>query len=253
MEYLSRRGGTPPKWNIYPEGGGTPPQWNIYPEGGGTPPQWNIYPEGGGGQHHLSGIFFPASHFPQCSIFHPFFFSRGGCSPVLHGLPFFPTFNFHDGFCSGGWLCWGGGSGRLFLVPFWDEGRTGGIGYHTFIRLLLRCVLFYVLDTRCQIRLQTSNFVHIAGGHPPSLPYGAPPRGHPPSVPYGAPPRGPPPSLPYGAPPWRSGRAAGASSEGAARPIHPCGTDQEGAWAAAEPTRSYVLRCGIQCVVCTEP
>ena len=47
----------------------------------------------------------------------------------------------------------GGGSGRLFLVPFCDEGRKGGVGYHTFIRLLLRFVLFYVLDTRCQIRL----------------------------------------------------------------------------------------------------
>ena len=35
--------------------------------------------------------------------------------------------------------------------------------------------------------------------------------------------------------------------------IHRCGTDQEGAWAAAEPTRSYVLCCGFQCVVCTEP
>ena len=36
--------------------------------------------------------------------------------------------------------------------------------YHTFIRLLLRCVLFYVLDTRCQIRLQTSDFIPIAVG-----------------------------------------------------------------------------------------
>ena len=53
--------------------------------------------------------------------------------------------------------------------------------------------------------------------------------------------------------PRRMGRAAGASSEGAARPIHRCGREQEGAWAAAEPTRSYVLRCGFQCVVCTEP
>ena len=53
--------------------------------------------------------------------------------------------------------------------------------------------------------------------------------------------------------PRRIGRAAGASSEGAARPIHRCGREQEGAWAAAEPTRSYILRCGFQCVVCTEP
>ena len=56
---------------------------------------------------------------------------------------------------------------------------------------------------------------------------------------------------------WRAprgiGRAAGASSEGATRPIHRCGREPEGAWAAAEPTRSYVLRCGFQCVVCTEP
>ena len=53
--------------------------------------------------------------------------------------------------------------------------------------------------------------------------------------------------------PRRNGRAARASTEGAAWPIHRCGKDQEGAWAAAEPTRSYVLRCGFQCVVCTEP
>ena len=53
--------------------------------------------------------------------------------------------------------------------------------------------------------------------------------------------------------PWRNGRAARASTEGAAWPVHRCGTDQEGAWAAVGPTRSYVLRCGFQCVVCTEP
>ena len=142
-------------------GGGYTTSVEYLSRGGGTPPQWNINPQGGG-VHHLSGIFFPASHFPQCPIFHPFFFFWGGCSPVLHGLPFFPTFNFHDGFFRGGWLCWGRGSATLFLVPFRQEGRKGGGGYHTFIRLLLRCFLFYVLDTRCQIRLQTSDFIHIA-------------------------------------------------------------------------------------------
>ena len=50
-------------------------------------------------------------------------------------------------------MCVGGGG---------QEERKGGGGYHTFIRLFLRCVLFYVLDTRCQIRLQTSDFIHIA-------------------------------------------------------------------------------------------
>ena len=64
---------------------------------------------------------------------------------------------------------------------------------------------------------------------------------------------GSPTSLALWRAPRRIGRAPGASPEGAARPIHRCGREQEGAWAAAEPTRSYVLRCGFQCVVCTEP
>ena len=52
--------------------------------------------------------------------------------------------------------------------------------------------------------------------------------------------------------PLRNVRPAKASTEGAPWPVHRCGTDQEGAWAAAEPTRWYVLRFGFQCVVCTE-
>ena len=80
-----------------------------------------------GGVHHLSGIFFPASHFPQCSIFSPFFFfGGGGCSPLLHGLPFFPTLNFHDGFFSGGWLCLGGGVADCSLsLSERKEGKEG--------------------------------------------------------------------------------------------------------------------------------
>ena len=53
--------------------------------------------------------------------------------------------------------------------------------------------------------------------------------------------------------PLRNVRAARASTEGATWPVHRCGTDQEVAWAAAEPTRLYFLRCGFQRVVCTEP
>ena len=163
MEYLSRgRVYTTSVEYLSTRGRGTPLQWNIYLEGE-VHHLNGILIHSGGGVHHLSGIFFPASHFPQCPIFHPFFSFGGGCSPVLHGLPFFPTFNFHDGFFCGGWLCWRKGSARFFLVPFRQEGRKGGGGYHTFIRLLLRCVLFYVLDTRCQIRLQTSDFIPIAG------------------------------------------------------------------------------------------
>ena len=78
------------------------------------------------------------------------------------------------------------------------------------------------------------------------------PRGPPPPPPHGVAPRAPLPSLPYGAPPSATGEPP-ESTEGAARPIHRCGTDQEGAWAAAEPTRPYILRCGFECVVCTEP
>ena len=116
VEYLSRGGVyTTSVEYLSTWGGGCTTSVEYLSRGGGTPPQWNINPQGGG-VHHLSGIFFPASHFPQCPIFPPFFFFWGGCSPLLHGLPFFPTFNFHDGFFSGGWLCWGRGSARLFLV-----------------------------------------------------------------------------------------------------------------------------------------
>ena len=81
---------------------------------------------GGGGVHHLSGIFFPASHFPQCPIFHPFFSFGGGCSPVLHGLPFFLTFNFHDGFFVVGGCVGGGGVPDFFLsLSDRKEGREG--------------------------------------------------------------------------------------------------------------------------------
>ena len=48
-------------------------------------------------------------------------------------------------------------------------------GCHTFIRLLLRCVLFYVLDTRCQIRLQTSHFIPIADDNWVKMNYGVDP------------------------------------------------------------------------------
>ena len=74
--------------------------------GGGTPLQWNIYPEGevhhlngilihrGAGVHHLSGIFFPASHFSQCPVFHPFFFFWGGVFPCVAWTPILPNFQF---------------------------------------------------------------------------------------------------------------------------------------------------------------
>ena len=168
--------GAPPQWNIYPEGGCTPPQWNIYPHGGGyttsveylsrgggTPPQWNINTQGGGGVHHLNGIFFPASHFPQCPIFPPFFFSFwGGCSHVLHGLPFFPTFNFHDGFFL--WVAvLGKGECQTFSCLFLTGRKEGRGQVPHFYETFGECVLFYVLDTRCQIRLQTSDFIHIVG------------------------------------------------------------------------------------------
>ena len=48
---------------------------------------------------------------------------------MLHGLPFFPTFNFHDGFFSGGWLCCGGGGGGVadfsLSLSEMKEGREG--------------------------------------------------------------------------------------------------------------------------------
>ena len=100
VEYLSRGGGTPPQWNINPQGGG------------GTPPQWNIFP---------SLPFSPMPHFSTL-----FFSFGGGCSPVLHELPFFPTFNFHDGFFL--WVAvLGKGECQTFSCSFCDrkEGREG--------------------------------------------------------------------------------------------------------------------------------
>ena len=138
--FIQRGGDTPPRWNIYAEGGCTATQWNIYPHGGGvhhlggifiqrgggTPPQWNIYPEGGGWYTTSVEYFSWPPIFPNASFFHPFFFFGGGCSPVLHGLPFFPTFNFHDGFFSGGWLCCGGGVAHFYLsLSEMKEGREG--------------------------------------------------------------------------------------------------------------------------------
>ena len=124
--------------------------------GGCTPPQWNIYPEGG--VHHLSGIFSPASHFLQCPIFPPRFFFRGGVFPCVAWSPILPNLLFSRWFFFWWVAVWGAGG---------QEERKGGGGYHTFIRLFLRCVLFYVFDTRCQIRLQTSDFIHIAASRCP--------------------------------------------------------------------------------------
>ena len=73
---------------------------------------------GGGGYTTSVEYFLQPPIFPNAPFFHPFFFFWGGCSPVLHGLPFFPTFNFHDCFLSGWWLCWGRRSARFFSVPF---------------------------------------------------------------------------------------------------------------------------------------
>ena len=100
--------------------------------GGGTPLQWNIYLEGE--VHHLNGILIhrgggggyttSVEYFPQPPIFPnaPFstlFFLLGGGVPLCcmdsHSSQlsiFMMVF-----FC-GGWLCWGRGSARLFLVPF---------------------------------------------------------------------------------------------------------------------------------------
>ena len=73
---------------------------------GGAQQLTGIFIHMGGGVHHLGGIFIQRGGgyttsmeyfsrppiFPNAPFFHPFFFFGGGCSPVLHGLPFFPTF-----------------------------------------------------------------------------------------------------------------------------------------------------------------
>ena len=151
-------GGTPPPWNIYSEGGGTPPKWNIYPEGGGYTTSVEYLCRRGvhsnsveclstwGGVHHLGGIFnqrggyttsveylsrggggtqpqwntFPGLPFSPMLHFSTLFFSLGGgavplCCMVSHSseLSIFMMVFFPLGGCVGG-----GGSGRLFLVPF---------------------------------------------------------------------------------------------------------------------------------------
>ena len=60
--------------------------------------------------------------------------------------------------------------------------------------------------------------------------------------------RCPPPPLPHhGAPPFGTSEPPEIQPKALLGPF----TDV-GAWAAAEPTRSYVLHCGFQCVVWTE-
>ena len=79
----------------------------------------------GGGVHHLSGIFFPASHFPQCPIFHPFFWGGGVplCCMDSHSsqLSIFMMVFFVVGGCVGG-----GGVPDFFLsLSDRKEGREG--------------------------------------------------------------------------------------------------------------------------------
>ena len=83
--------------------------------GGGTPPQWNINPQGGG-VHHLSGIFFPASHFPQCPIFHLCCMDSHSSQLSISMMVFFVV---------GG--CVGGGGVPDFFLSLSDrkEGREG--------------------------------------------------------------------------------------------------------------------------------
>ena len=71
-------------------------------------------------------------------------------------------------------MCLGGGLHcynhfpELKFLCVWGGG--GGLHFCTFIRLFLGCALMWVRNTTCQIRLQTSYFIPIAGLvtlHPP--------------------------------------------------------------------------------------
>ena len=178
MEYLSR-GGSYTTSMEYLSKGGLYTTSMEYISRGGVHHLNGIFIQRGG-VYHLNGIFIQRGGVYTTSVE---YLSRGGRTPpqwnIFHGLPFssmphFSTLFFLSGgrvppccmvshpfqfsiftmvFLLVGGFVWGGG----------QEGRKGGGGYHTFIRLFLRCVLFYVLDTRCQIRLQTSDFIHIAG------------------------------------------------------------------------------------------
>ena len=139
MEYLSRGGVcTTSVEYLSTWGGGTPLQWNIYPEGE-VHHLNGILIHRGGGYTTLVEYFSQPPIFPNAPFSTLFFFFWGGCSPVLHGLPFFPTFNFHDGF----FLCWvavlGEGECQTFSCPFLT-GRKEGRGrvphfYQTFAEM----------------------------------------------------------------------------------------------------------------------
>ena len=156
MEYLSRGGLYTTSMEYFSRGGVYTTSMEYLPTGGCTPPRWNIYPEAG--VHHLSGIFSPASHFPQCPIFPPCFFFGGGCSPVLHGLPFSRTFHFHDGFSSGGWLCVCGGGLPDFSLSL-SNGKEGKEGAGTTLLSNFSWDVFYFMsltrDAKSDFRLQT--------------------------------------------------------------------------------------------------
>ena len=154
MEYLST-------W-----GGGYTTSVEYLSRGEGTPPQWNIDVDRGGGGTTSVEYFSRPPIFPNAPFFHPFFSLAGGCCLVLHGLPFFLTFNFHDGFFSGGWLSWGGGVPDFSLSLFErKDGRKGRVPhfYQTFAEIRS------ILCPGHEMPNQTSDFglyTHSCGGPP---------------------------------------------------------------------------------------
>ena len=121
--------------------GGVDHLGGIFIQRGGYTTSVEYSSRGGSRVHHLSGIFFPASHFPQCSIFPPLFFSLGGavalCCMVSHSsqLSIVMMVFFLVGGCVGG----GGGECQTFPCPFM-RGRKEGKGrvrhfYRTFAEM----------------------------------------------------------------------------------------------------------------------
>ena len=137
MEYLFRGGVYTTSVEYLSIGGGYTTSVECLSRGGGTPPQWNINPQGGGYPSSVE-YFSQPPIFPNAPFSTLFFSFGGGCSPVLHGLPFFPTFNFMMVF-----LWWvavlGEGECQTFSCPFLS-GRKEGRGrvphfYQTFAEM----------------------------------------------------------------------------------------------------------------------
>ena len=117
---------------------------------------------GGGGLYHT----FPRISFSAFSIPTP---------PIIPNPPYSRSevpvclwkggvLHFYHHFLEMKLMCvWGGGGAALLSQFSCTEVPVCLEGGETFIKLFFGCALIWVCDTTCQIRLQTSDFISIAG------------------------------------------------------------------------------------------